>query len=89
MDFKQTVMSDADDKYKDMFNSSTAKPFTSSTSFDNYADYEKKRNGYITRLTQERDGYNQFLTSIRTNRDNRLKKKKDIKKYNGYDRGLF
>lgn len=73
MDFNQLVMNEVDAKYKDMAKGKTNKPFAQNPRISSNGVYEKKRDDYKRRLSQEQSEINKAINQINNTRNARLK----------------
>ena len=73
MDFKQLVMNEVDDKYKEMAKGTTDKPFAQTPTVSSNSTYEKKREDYYRRLNREHSEFNKAVNQIVKTRNARLK----------------
>lgn len=72
MDFKQLVMNDVDDKYKNMTEGKTLTPLSKSTSVLDSNIYSQKRKKYLQRLSSEKNAFNLAIKKIIKARDDRI-----------------
>lgn len=72
MDFKQSVLSECEQRYKEMQSGRTPSPFTRENGVKSSSTYKSNNNRYQQRLQQEKTAFNQALHEILSRRNARL-----------------
>lgn len=72
MDFKNLVLNDAEDKYREMIGGRTSDPFSGSIQVAASDEYAKRRGRYQERLLREKDEFNNAITEVKARRDSRM-----------------
>lgn len=73
MDFKQLVMHDVDEKYREMASGTTDQPLSKTPMVISNSTYEKKRNTYYKRLDSEKIDFNKAIVKIKNAQTTRLR----------------
>lgn len=89
MQFKDSILGDIENKYRNMINGKTAKPFSGSVAFASRDAYSGARDKYQHRLNLEMQQYNSALETIKTRRRERLIDEGNLKAAKSRDRKIY
>lgn len=75
MNFTDTIIAEADKKYKKMLDNTIEAPFHATPEMSSTATYSGKRDDYYGRLNKEKSDYNNALRQVENNRDKKARKR--------------
>ena len=81
MDFKESIQQETETKYFEMLNGESGDPYNKHPKIESYKSFEANNADYHSRVSEEKNAFNEAFNKIMRARQNRLQNEEDIRRY--------